>query len=151
MAPDIDKSSLRTSPVSKAATGPSSSKRSKASSESSITTARYFPHGSPTRLHTRARTVTAAAEYFRSRRLGIFRGTPRRFAATVNCRRAFARDQPVTAMTKSRISPLRFFPARAYSKPCFFVISRRASIDNSPIPQGHRAHPGPGQHFREHP
>jgi hypothetical protein len=85
------------------------------------------------------------------RRRGIVLGTPRRFAAALNCRREFALDQPVTAMTRSRISPLRFFAALAYSSPCLFVISRRASIDNSPIPQGHRAQPGPGQHFREHP
>jgi hypothetical protein len=50
--------------------------------------------------------------------------------AVLNAHLALALDQLVMATNWSNITPLVFFDALEYSKACFFVIARRALIDN---------------------
>jgi hypothetical protein len=96
-----------------------------------IVAARYFPLGRPARLQTWIRSLSVSYPYFRLRGLRLTAlASPFRTLAAVNARLAFALDQPVVATSWSRSTPLAFLVAFAYSAAYFFVVSRRALIDN---------------------
>jgi hypothetical protein len=81
----------------------------------------------PASRQTLINAVSVSYPYVRGRGFRLaFRTGVLRPSALDNARRALARDQPVTPTRSSRILPLSFFVARAYSAADALVISLRA-------------------------